>query len=239
MPSRDYTYLTTPDAPRRWGRRFWHFILALVIRLLVRVDVQGLARLPAQGSVILYFNHIHFTDPFVIIGILRKVRYAVPMAKVELAQTPVIGKLVQWFGTIFVERGEVDMAALRGGLATLDAGYVFMIAPEGTRSKRTHSLQLAQRGMGMLVRRTQAMLMPVAIWGTPDFPGAYLKGRRPTVHLRFGRPFKMHIPPGADRRVAESEVTTYAMQELAALLPPAMQGVYTPPTQPHPWAEYV
>ncbi len=235
--NRDYTYLCTPEAPRRWGRRFWHFVLELVLKALVRLDVQGLELMPRTGPVILYFNHIHYADPFAIIGLLRKVRYTVPMAKIELAHGPIIGYMVRYFGTIFVERGEVDMAALRAGLATLDAGYVFMIAPEGTRNKLTHSLQKAQRGMGMLVRRTGAVLMPVAIWGTPDFPGAYLKGRRPTVHIRFGRPFRMHVPAGVDRRTAEGEITDYAMQELAALLPPAMRGVYAPPAAPHPWAE--
>lgn len=239
MTPKDYTTLSTPQAPQRLGRRFWHFLLEVLIRLLVRLDVQGQERLPATGPVILYFNHIHYVDPFVIIGLLRKVRYTVPLAKIELAHGPIIGKMVQWFGTVFVERGEVDMAALRAGLAVLEAGYVYMISPEGTRNKITHSLQPAQRGMGLLVRRTQATLLPVAIWGTPDFPGAYRKGHRPTIHIRYGRPFKMHVPADVDRRTAESEITSYAMQELAALLPKQMQGVYAPPQQPHPWAEYL
>lgn len=239
MISKDFTYLTSPKAPRRLGRLLWHTVLRLLIWLLVRVDMQGLERLPKTGPVILYFNHIHSIDPYVLIGLLYRVRYAVPMAKIELASLPIIGKLTRWFGAVFVERGEADIAAFRAGLATLEAGYVFMIAPEGTRSKVTHSLQPAQRGMGLLVRRTQAVLLPVAIWGTPDFPGAYRKGHRPTIHIRYGRPFKMHVPADVDRRTAESEITDYAMQELAALLPESMWGVYAPPKQPHPWAEYV
>lgn len=239
MTHKDFTYLTTPDAPRRWGRRFWHFVLHLLVRLLVRVDMQDLERLPKTGPVILYFNHIHSIDPYVLIGLLYRVRYAVPMAKMELLSMPIIGKLTRWFGAVFVERGEVDMAALRAGLATLEAGYVFMIAPEGTRNKVTHSLQPAQRGMGLLVRHTQAALLPVAIWGTPDFPHAYREGRRPLIHIRYGRPFRMHVPEGVNRRTAESEITDYAMQELAALLPESMRGVYAPPKRPHPWAEYI
>ncbi len=236
--SEDFTYLARPGPWPRFRRGFWHVILYGLVRLLLGIDQRGVERLPAQGPVILYFNHIHYADPFVIIGMLLGNRYAVPIAKLELSTGPLIGKMVRWFGTIFVERGEADMPAFRAGLAVLEAGHVFMISPEGTRS-RGQGLLPAKRGTGMLVRRTHAVLQPVAIWGTTDFPGFYKRGKRPVAHIRYGRPYRFEIPPDAPRKEVEAIVSDYAMQELAALLPEELRGVYQPPAAPHPWVRFV
>ncbi len=205
--------------PRRLGRRFFHWLLRLLIFVLVRIDQQGVEHLPKDGPVLLYYNHIHYVDPFVIIGLLRGKRYVVPIAKTELSTGPVIGQWVTWFGAIFVERGEVDISAARAGLEVLKNGDVLMVAPEGTRNKVNQSLQKAQPGLGMFVRRTNAILQPVAIWGTPSFPGDFRYLRRPVFHIRYGRPFRVVVPPDVSRREADVLISDLAMEELAALLP--------------------
>ncbi|RME82142.1 MAG: 1-acyl-sn-glycerol-3-phosphate acyltransferase [Caldilineae bacterium] len=234
-----FAHLATPEAPRRLGRRLWQLVLWLLIFILTRVEVEGESRIPGSGPLIIYFNHIHYLDPFILAGVMGHIRYAVPVAKRELASGPVIGHLVDWYGSIFIERGQADVGAIRASLDVLAAGYALLISPEGTRNKESHSLQRAQKGLGMLVRHTGATLMPVGIWGTTDFPAVFKQGRRPTIHLRFGRPFRMHIPEGVQRKVVEATITDYAMQELAGVLPKSMWGVYRPPAEPHPWVEYL
>ncbi len=231
----DYTYLAKPGADRRWGRRIWALVLIFLIQTLLRIDIQGLERLPKDRPVILYYNHIHYLDPFIIVGLLRAVRYTVPMAKRELASGPVIGKLVEWFGVIFVDRTSVDIAAVRAGLAVLEEGYALLIAPEGTRNKSDHSLKPAQKGLGMMVRHTDATLQPIAIWGTPDFPRSYRRLKRPLIHIHYGVPYQIDIPENTHRRKSEAVITDMAMQELAKLLPEPMHGVYQTPDAPHPW----
>lgn len=232
---RNFDHLIGPDAPHRVGRRFWHWALRSLIFLLVRIDQQGIEHLPEKGPVLLYYNHIHYVDPFVIIGLLRGNRYVVPIAKTELSTGPVIGQWVSWFGAVFVERGEVDISAARAGLAVLKNGDVLMVAPEGTRNKVDQSLQKAQPGMGMFVRRTDAVLQPVAIWGTPSFPGDFKHFRRPVFHIRYGQPFRVIIPSDVPRREADELISDLAMEQLAALLPERMHGVYPPRQEPHPW----
>lgn len=231
----DYTYLAEASAVHRIGRRFWHFVLVLLIRILTRVDERGIEQLPEEGPVLLYFNHIHYLDPFIIIGLLRGKRYTVPMAKRELATGPLIGRMIGAFGAIFIERGGADVGALRAALAVLEHGQVLLLAPEGTRNKVDHSLQPAQKGLGMMVRRTDPVLMPVAIWGTPDFPGAFKKLHRPCIHVHFGEPYRVDVPKDIPRREADAAISDLSMQELAALLPGKMHGVYSPPDSPHPW----
>ena len=217
--NRSFDYAIGPDAPRRIGRRFFHWFLRLLIFVLVRIDQQGVEYLPKEGPVLLYYNHIHYVDPFVIIGLLRGKRYVVPIAKTELSTGPVIGQWVTWFGAIFVERGQVDISATRAGLEVLKNNDVLMVAPEGTRNKVNQSLQKAQPGLGMFVRRTNAMLQPVAIWGTPSFPGDFKHFRRPVFHIRYGRPYRVATTPGISRKEADDLISDLAMEELAALLP--------------------
>ncbi len=225
---RDFRWVAAPDAPRRWQRRFWLTALSLVDRLLLSSDVQGFDRLPDEGPVIVYFNHIHYLDPFTLSTRFWRKRYFVPVAKIELENMFFVGQALRANGTIFIKRGEPDIPALRGMLAVLKAGYVLLIAPEGTRSP-TGALIEAEKGLGLLVYRTNPVLMPVGIWGTHDFPSAYKRLRRPVIHYRFGAPYRFHLPPKTTRKQAESIVTDYAMRRLAQCLPETMRGVYADP----------
>jgi len=128
--------------------------------------------------------------------------------------------------------------ALRGMLAVLNAGYVLLIAPEGTRSP-TGALIEAEKGLGLLVYRTNPVLMPVGVWGTRDFLSAYKRLRRPVVHYRFGAPYRFNLPADTTRKQAESIVIDYAMRRLAQCLPQTMRGVYADPLPSHPLAEEI
>ncbi len=225
---RDFRWVAAPNAPNRWQVRFWLGVAALLDRLLLRADVQGLAQLPASGPLILYYNHIHYADPVAIMVRLRNKRYVVPMAKAELEQTFFLGWAAGSYGTIFVKRGEPDIPALRAALAVLQAGYALLIAPEGTLSPNGKLIP-AEKGLGLLVYRTQATLMPVGIWGTRAFPSSLKRLTRPIIHYRFGSPFRFHLPATIKRREAEALITDYAMRRLAQYLPVDMRGVYSDP----------
>ena len=235
-PSRDYRWVAAPDAHRRWQARFWLGVAAALDWLLIRKDVQGLERTPPSGPLILYYNHIHFIDPVVIMVRLRGKRHVVPIAKAELEHTFFLGPATRSYGTIYVKRGEPDIPALRAALAVLKAGYALLIAPEGTRSANAQ-LMPAEKGLGLLVYRANPALMPVGVWGTTDFPASYKRLKRPLVRFRFGRPYRFHLPDTMRRREAEAVVTDYAMRRLAQCLPESMRGAYAEPPPHLPYVE--
>jgi len=202
----------------------------------MRVDVQGLEQLPPAGPLILYYNHIHYADPIVIMARLYGRRHVVAIAKAELEHTFFFGWATRSYGTIYVKRGEPDIPALRGALAVLKAGYALLIAPEGTRSPNAQ-LRPAEKGLGLLVYRANPILMPVGVWGTKEFPAAYKQLRRPRVHIRFGKPYRFHLPDHMTRKEAEAVVTDYAMRRLAQCLPETMRGVYADPPPDLPYVE--
>lgn len=199
-------------------------VLRFLIWLLLRVETEGMERVPREGPLILMFNHIHILDPVVLVAVVP--RYAVAIGKVEILSWPIIGPLVHRYPTIPVRRGEMDMNAVRESLAVLQAGHALIIAPEGTRS-RTGKLQRAKKGMVFLAERCgDPLILPVAVTGTTDFPAGLKCLRRVPVRYRFGRPFRFRWPGGRLNREVMQQMSDEAMYELARLLPPQMRGAY-------------
>ncbi|MGQ9458090.1 MAG: lysophospholipid acyltransferase family protein [Anaerolineae bacterium] len=198
-------------------------VLRLAMRLLLRLEVEGLERIPARGPVILIFNHITFLDPVILTGLLP--RESAAMSKVENFSKPVVGLLLRIFGAFPVERGRVDRRALRRSLEVLERGGVLLIAPEGTRS-RVPGLQEGKDGIAYVALQSGVSVIPVGIAGAERFSANLRNLRRTPVRVRVGRPFRL-VPKGPKvRRPELHEMTTEAMYELAKVLPPAYRGVY-------------
>jgi 1-acyl-sn-glycerol-3-phosphate acyltransferase len=206
----------------------------ILARSLARVRVEGLEHIPRRGAVILAANHISNADPVVagswITGALgrRRIHW---LGKRELFDWPVIGWAAANGGVHPVERGAADVEAFRLATRILEAGYVLLVFPEGTRSP-TGELGEAKDGLAMLAMRTGAQIVPVginntdAVWGKGHLlPSPF---PRRTVTMRIGAPFRVDdvIPAGTDRKAAKALVTTAIMARIAALLDPRHRGVY-------------
>ena len=141
-------------------------MLALIGRILARslahVRVEGLEHIPRRGAVILAANHISNADPVVagswITGALgrRRIHW---LGKRELFDWPVIGWAAAHGGVHPVDRGAADVEAFRLATRILEAGYVLLVFPEGTRSP-TGELREAKDGLAMLAMRTGAQIVP-------------------------------------------------------------------------------
>jgi 1-acyl-sn-glycerol-3-phosphate acyltransferase len=86
------------------------------------------------------------------------------MARHDVYSIPLWGIFPRIWEVIPVRRGEADRQALRGALRVLRAGETVLIAPEGTRSPQ---LQRGKVGLAYLAVRSQAVMVPGAIEGTP------------------------------------------------------------------------
>ncbi len=193
--------------------------------LLCRIDDAQLARVPQRGPLILVANHVNILE--------------IPIVYTRLQPRPVTGfaaayrweKLwTRWLldvcGAIPLRRGEADFAALRKALALLKAGYIFAIAPEGTRSGHGR-LQRAHPGVVLLALHSGAPLLPVVYYGAERYRENLRRLRRTDFHIVVGRPF--YIDAGGVRvtRQVRQQIVDEIMYQMAALLPPAYRGIYS------------
>jgi len=120
--------------------------------------------IPKDGPCMLVGNHISAWDP-ILVACASKDRHLNFMGKAELFRNP----LLRWFfltlGGFPIKRGETDVGAIKTALTRLKAGCVMIIFPEGTRYKDVSEMQEARAGAAMLTLRSNAALVPLAIFG--------------------------------------------------------------------------
>ncbi|GAB4496375.1 MAG: lysophospholipid acyltransferase family protein [Anaerolineales bacterium] len=213
--------------PEEWAsnRRLLRALLHHIgFRFLARIDaVDGVEHVPAEGALILLMNHLAFVDSLAVIHSLK--RDVVPLAKVEVYQYPLINIFPRLWGVIPVRREGMDLRAIRMALNVLDTGDAILIAPEGTRSPQ---LQRGKEGIAYLAARSQAILQPVALEGSPGFPTLPFtrRWRGEGIRVKFGRPFRLRTVPQRLSREQLREITDESMLMLAELLPEHRRGYY-------------
>lgn len=202
-----------------------NFILRILFRIFLQCKVEGWENFPKEGRVIVMINHINFLDPVLVGGLApREINM---MAKREVLDYPFLGFFIRLYGVVPIRRGEIDRKALKAALEALAREEPLLMAPEGTRSHHGR-LQKAKDGIAYIALKTDAPILPVAIWGQEKFFQNIKKLRPTEVHIRIGRPFKF-IYPESLKRGDLTKMTTEAMYVLASLLPPEYRGVYANP----------
>jgi len=135
---------------------------------------------------------------------------------------------VKWYGTIPVHRGEYDRQALERVLKVLRSGFPLVISPEGGRT-RTPGMRRARPGLAYIIEEAGVPVVPVAIIGTTsDFFTRAVRGVRPTLTLRVGKPIRLPAVEGKGeaRRQSRQQNVDLVMRAIAELLPDEYRGVY-------------
>lgn len=207
----------------KWFHWFANLALRTVLRILLKLEIRGVENTPSTGTLVVAINHASFLDPLIAGAFLP--RTVIPLGKVELFRNRLFGWVFPAYGVIPIHRGEIDRAAIRRSLEVLRSGGALLVAPEGTRS-RDGRLQHARSGVALLAVRTDATLLPVAVWGVQAFWRNLRRLRRTEAHMAIGQPLRIAVH---DRRIPREqldEITDELMYRLAELLPPEQRGVY-------------
>lgn len=143
-------------------------------------------RVPASGPVILASNHASFIDPPLVgSGLKRGINY---LARESLFRFPVVGAILHSWSAVPVDRDGGGAKGLKIILDRLLAGGGIILFPEGTRS-RDGKLQPARSGIGLVVIKSTAPVVPVRVFGTFEAYGRHMKFPRPrTVAVKYGQP---------------------------------------------------
>lgn len=215
--------MTTPDKPTSRAvyyaiRRVFQFIAWC----LTRLEVTGLENVPPTGGFLIVVNHLSVADPAVLY--LTIPRQCIMFSADKWKTTPGISHLANTVGVIWVQRGEVDRAALKQSLDFLKTGWPVGIAPEGTRSK-DGVLHPGKPGAAYLADRARVPVLPVVVMGTEQLGRNLKRLRRTPVRCVYGRPFL--LPSNGRAKTEELDaLTDLIMCHLAALLDPQYRGAY-------------
>jgi len=208
---------------RRCYRAFWRRLFNLLITLCTKRTIEGLENFPQEGPALVVVNHLGDADAALLVGSLPVSLDA--LGKVELYDFPILGRLMEWYGTIWLHRGRADRRAIRAALDGFAEGRFIVIAPEG-RYSLIGGLEEGQEGAAYLALKADVPIIPVAMIGTENAHvyGHLKRLRRTPVTLRIGKAFR--LSQQADRREMMREGTRQTMEALANLLPESYRGVY-------------
>ena len=194
-------------------------ILGPLVRFGWRLEVTGLEHVPPSGGAIIAPNHLSVIDHFVVGAALpRRITY---VGKAEYLDSWKTRYLFPAMGMIPIDRGGGSAAqrALDAAARLLEAGELFGIYPEGTRS-RDGLLHKGHTGVARLALRTQCPIVPVGLQGTdevqpPDSPVPRLFR---VMRVRFGTPVDVRRYEGrADDRLVLRQVTDEVMFEIGRM----------------------
>lgn len=170
--------------------RFTYFLgwslCRTVFATCFRWRVHNADRVPAEGAAILAANHASFLDPLVIgASASRELHY---LARDSLFRYPLLGGWLRSVNVVPVDRDGGSPAGLKAILDRLLAGNAIVLFPEGTRTGDGR-LQPARAGIGLVVIKSQAPVVPVRVFGTYEAFNRHMKVPRPRrLTVKFGQP---------------------------------------------------
>ncbi len=155
-------------------------------RFYFRWRVFNAERVPLTGPVILACNHASFLDPPLVgSGLSRGINY---LARESLFRFPGMGALLRSWQVVPVDRDGGGAAGLKAILDRLLDGGAIILFPEGTRTF-DGQLQPARLGIGLVVIKSDAPVIPVRTFGTFEAYGRRVKIPRPiSVAVKYGQP---------------------------------------------------
>lgn len=186
---------------------FWYLLGYSLSKAIAKTffsyRVVGAENMIEEGPCIIAANHCSFFDPPLVgVACKRAIHY---LARKSLLEWPILGPIFPDLNVIPVDRKNADRSALMGAIRVVKNGGAVLIFPEGTRSP-DGKLQPAQPGIGMIVAKTGAPVVPVRIFGSYEvYNRNQRRPRMGEVTVKIGQ----CIPFPADRHEAMRDRNVY------------------------------
>ncbi|WP_051062551.1 lysophospholipid acyltransferase family protein [Ilumatobacter nonamiensis] len=192
--SASFSFELAPELPG--ADRFSKYLTAAFRTMATKLwdfTVEGRENIPLEGPGIITPNHLSFCDSVFVPSALPRRVWAI--GKGEYMDSWKTKHIFPAMGMIPVDRtgGDAAKAALDTAAKVLDQGHLFMIYPEGTRS-RSGDLHKGRTGAARLAIRCNAPIIPTGHVGTVEVqpPDSVVMKPRKAVTVRFGAPMWAH-----------------------------------------------
>ncbi len=145
--------------------RIIYVLTNVLARVFFRFRVVHRERLIHQGPVILAMNHQSYLDPPLAGSAChRDIFY---LARKTLLDLPFFGWILPKLNVVPVEQEGSDRSALKALIRILREGNCALVFPEGSRTP-DGTLQPALPGLGLVIAKTLAPVVPMRIFGARD-----------------------------------------------------------------------
>ena len=196
---------------------YWlgYTLSGVIARVGFQYRAYGQENIIEEGPAIMAANHQSYFDP-PLVGITCK-NELYYLARKTLFEKKLLGPIISRVNALPVDLSRGDLAAFRSILKLLQEGHRTVIFPEGTRSL-TGQIQKARPGIGMIIARTLAPVVPMRIFGSFE---AWPKGGKIKPHpitVVVGKPirFKKDDFPAHNREVYQ-KISEQVLAAVAAL----------------------
>lgn len=143
-------------------------VVYIIYAILFRVKVVGKENIPKEGCLVCA-NHISLNDPLFITIALGYKHEISSMGKKEMYDNKFLNVLLRAIGTFPVDRGNIDMTAIKNCLQAVKDGKKLVLFPEGTRN--IESKGKAKAGIGLIAIKMQCPVVPVYVNANPKIFG--------------------------------------------------------------------
>lgn len=200
---------------------FFDFCRECVLFFLVffyRLKRVGVHNVPADGAVLMVANHQSFYDPPAIAVGIRH-RQTDFLARGGLFNFKPFGWLIKQLHAMPIKQGAGDAGAMKATIVKMNAGKMMVVFPEGSRTD-DGEMHKFQRGIAVLIKRTDCKIVPVGIAGayqvwprTRKFPRIFTK----RIVVCFGEPIDSHdlMANGTDEAIESLFERVKALTEQA------------------------
>ncbi|MES2344327.1 MAG: lysophospholipid acyltransferase family protein [Chlamydiota bacterium] len=207
-----------------WARRSqgMHFLYRVVLflawlycKICYRNRVYG-NEFPLQGGAIIASNHTSFLDPILLsISWPEEVHF---LARESLFKILGFGAFIRALNAHPVSGDAGDVAVFRSVISLMKEGKKVILFPEGTRSHE-NKLGLIKPGIGLLISRSNAAIIPAYIHGSYNiwsrkrkFPKLW--GKTACV---FGAPIEYSAFAHLDKREAQAAIAEKLSEAIFSL----------------------
>lgn len=138
-------------------------VLQAYVRVFHALRLEGVENIPRSrtaGPLIVISNHASGVDPLLIQAVCP---FEVRWMMAEEMRLPWLEPVWQWAGIIFVDRSQKQTMGARVAIRGLQSGGVLGLFPEGGLERPPRRIQPFLHGVGLLVARTRAPVLPFVI----------------------------------------------------------------------------
>jgi 1-acyl-sn-glycerol-3-phosphate acyltransferase len=196
---------------------YWlgYTLSATIARAAFQYRAYGRENIIEEGPAIMAANHQSYLDP-PLVGITCRNELFF-LARKTLFEKRFLGAIISRVNALPVDLTRGDLTALRAIMNLLKEGHRTVIFPEGTRSL-TGQIQQARPGIGMIIARTLAPVVPMRIFGSFE---AWPKGGKIRPHpitVVVGKPLRFKKEDfAAHNREIYQKISEQVLAAIAAI----------------------